>query len=102
MAIGNLKLAGIAAGAGAAVVGTILLPTLGSALKSLTKSLIKGGLLTYQGSKGLVDKTTKAIESIAAQARAEMQDSSGKQPSAKKPASKPAPKSRRPQTAATP
>ena len=69
MAILNPKLSGVVAGAGAALLGAILLPTLGSALKGATKIFIKSGLLANQGSKGIVENTTKAIEQIASEAR---------------------------------
>jgi hypothetical protein len=72
MAILNLKLTGVVAGAGAALLGTILLPTLGSALKGATKIIIKNSLLAYQGSRGVVDRATKAIEHIAAEAKSEL------------------------------
>ena len=83
MAIGNIKLAGVAVGAGAALLGNVIIPTLGGAFKSLTKTLIKSSLLTYQGSRRLVDQTTKAIEHIAAEAKAEVKKDAGQKPTAK-------------------
>ena len=88
MAIINIKWASIAVGAGAALLGTKLLPALGGALKSTTKTLIKTSLLTYEGGKGLVNRTTRSIENIASEARAELKESSAKKPAAKKVAAK--------------
>ena len=95
MAIINIKWASIAAGAGAALIGTKLLPALGGALKSVTKTLIKTSLVTYEGGKELVGRTTRSIENIASEAKAELKESGGKRPAAKKATAKSVPQKKR-------
>lgn len=86
----GIEWTGVAAGAGAALIGSAIMPALGSGLKFMTKSVIKGGLLAYTGGMAFVDQTTKSIESLASEAKAELRAGDRKQAPAKKTKSKPA------------
>lgn len=61
-----------AIGLGAVILGPIVLPVAGNALKSLTKGAIKGGLIAYEGSKGFIAETKETIGDLAAEAKSEM------------------------------
>jgi hypothetical protein len=86
---------GLVVGAGIALVGTALAPALGGLLKTVTKTAIKSGLLTYQGGKAVIDKasqcveqTAKTFENIASEAKAELKQDNEKRTALKKEASK--------------
>jgi len=77
-----MGVASIAVGAGAAIIGSTLLPKLGGAVKAVAKNAIKGGLLAYRGTVALSTGATDAIKSIALEAKSEMQKAETKQESA--------------------
>jgi len=73
--------AGIAIGAGATLVGPKVMPHIGNALRTAAKSVIKGGLLAYQGGvavyengKRVAAETKEKVEDLAAEAKSEMED----------------------------
>jgi hypothetical protein len=91
----DISMIGLAVGAGIALAGTTLTPALGGILKTVTKTVIKGGLLTYQGGKAVIDKTAqcveqaaKTFENIASEAKAELKQDNDKRTGLKKSASK--------------
>lgn len=77
---------GIAVGAGAVVLGPIVLPAVGGALKSLAKSAIKGGIIAYEGGRGLMAETKEALEDLTAEAKSEMNEAAKSSPVAALPA----------------
>lgn len=67
----GFSLPGLAIGAGAVLLAPVVIPAIGSALKPLLKTTIKGGILAYEGAKVAVAETREAIEDITAEAKAE-------------------------------
>ena len=63
---------GIAIGVGVVVLGPIVIPAVGKALRALTKEVIKGGLLAYEGGKGFIAETKETIEDLSAEAKSEI------------------------------
>lgn len=85
--IPNMSLGtGIAVGAGAVVLGPIVLPAVGGALKSLAKAAIKGGLIAYEGGKGVIAETRETLEDLTAEAKSEMEEAAKAAPVAALPA----------------
>jgi hypothetical protein len=62
----------LAMGAGIVLLTPIVIPILGSLLKPMAKSLIKGGLLAYEGAKVSLAETKETLEDLTAEAKAEM------------------------------
>jgi hypothetical protein len=65
---------GLVVGAGVTLLAPIVYPVIGTLFKSVTKGVVKTGMLAYQGSKGLIENSTSAMQRIYAEAKAEMQD----------------------------
>jgi hypothetical protein len=79
---------GLIVGAGAAILAPIAMPLVGGLLKTVTKGVIKTGLLAYEGGKGVVTTTATAFQDLTAEAKAEL--SQGGAPAAAAPKAKPA------------
>ncbi|OUL18109.1 MULTISPECIES: DUF5132 domain-containing protein [unclassified Nostoc] len=63
---------GIIAGIGAVLLAPVLLPVVAGIGKPLAKSLIKGGILAYEKSKGAFAELGETWEDMVAEARAEI------------------------------
>ena len=68
---GNLG-TGLAVAVGAAVLGPIVLPALGQALKPVVKGAIKGGIVVYGWGRESLAEMREFAEDTYAEARAEM------------------------------
>lgn len=81
MRIGSINLGsgnigtGLVVGAGAAILAPIVMPLVGGLLKTVTKEVIKTGLLAYEGGKGVVASTATTFQDLTAEAKAELSDS---------------------------
>ena len=62
----------LALGAGIVLLTPIVLPVIGALLKPVAKSIIKGGLLAYEGAKVSLAETKETLEDLAAEAKSEM------------------------------
>jgi Protein of unknown function (DUF5132) len=65
---------GIIAGIGAVILAPVLIPVVAGVGKPLAKSLIKGGLVLFEKSKGAFAELGETWEDMVAEARAEMAD----------------------------
>ena len=74
---------GVAAGAGAALVGPAIMPVVGSGLKFVAKNVIKGGLVAYSGTITFFHQTTKSFEDLSSEARSELANSKKQEPEKK-------------------
>ncbi len=63
---------GIVAGIGAVILAPVLIPIVAGIGKPIAKSVIKGGLLAYEKSKGAFAELGESWEDIVAEARAEL------------------------------
>lgn len=63
----------------AIVVLPLAVPLLARFGKSLTKTAIKGGIIVYGKSKGLISGASEALEDIVVEVRAELSESNVKQ-----------------------
>ena len=63
---------GIVAGIGAVLLAPVLLPVVAGIGKPIAKSLIKGGLVAYEKSRGAFAELGETWEDIVAEARAEI------------------------------
>ncbi|MFH7026932.1 MAG: DUF5132 domain-containing protein [Heteroscytonema crispum UTEX LB 1556] len=63
---------GIIAGIGAVILAPVLIPVVAGVGKPLAKSLIKGGLVLFEKSKGAFAELGETWEDMVAEARAEM------------------------------
>ena len=66
---------GIIAGIGAVLLAPVLIPVVAGVGKPIAKSLIKGGMVLYEKSKGAFAELGETWEDMVAEARAEMADS---------------------------
>ncbi len=62
----------LAIGAGVIVLTPIVFPLLGSIAKPIFKAVIKGTLVTYEGTRVAIAEAKEAIEDITAEAKAEI------------------------------
>jgi hypothetical protein len=69
---GGLSVGGLAVGAGVVLLAPVIVPVIGSILKPLTKAVIKGGILAYEGTKLTIAETKETIEDLAAEAKSEI------------------------------
>jgi hypothetical protein len=94
MRIGSINLgsgnigAGLIVGAGAAILAPIVMPLVGGLFKTVAKSVIKTGLIAYEGGKGGVAITATTFQDLTAEAKAEL--SEGSAPAVAAPKAKPA------------
>ncbi len=70
---------GVAVGLGAIILAPTLLPVLAAVTKPLVKATIKSGLILYEKSREILAETAEVIEDLAAEARAELMQSSEKE-----------------------
>jgi hypothetical protein len=61
---------GLVVGIGTAVVGPSILPSAGSILRPVAKTLIKGGLLVADGVRGIVAEASEQVGDLVAEVRA--------------------------------
>lgn len=71
---GGLSVGGLAVGAGVVLLAPVIVPVIGSILKPLTKAVIKGGILAYEGTKLTIAETKETLEDLAAEAKAEVSE----------------------------
>jgi hypothetical protein len=64
----------LAVGAGAVVLAPIVMPVLAGILKPVTKAVIKGGLIAIDTVKVKTAQTYEAVEDLAAEAKAEVDE----------------------------
>jgi hypothetical protein len=69
---GNI-LTGLAIGAGAALLGPVIVPAAGNLLRPAAKALIKGGIIAYDWGRQAVSQASEAASDMAAEVRAEVQ-----------------------------
>lgn len=69
----GLSLGGIALGVGAILAAPVVLPVITSLTKKALKATIKGGLLAYEGTKVALIESKETIETLASEAKAEVQ-----------------------------
>lgn len=100
MRIGSINLSSgsmgtnLLVGAGAALLAPIVMPLVGGLLKTVTKGVIKTGLLAYEGGKEVVASTTATFQDITAEAKAELKN--GGAPAVAAPKAKPKAQARKP------
>ena len=63
-------------GIGAALAVPAIFPALGSGIRPLAKSLVKGGLMVYDSAKELVAEAGEQMNDMVAEVRAEMEEAS--------------------------
>ncbi|MGH2413608.1 MAG: DUF5132 domain-containing protein [Microcystaceae cyanobacterium] len=63
---------GIIAGIGAVILAPVVIPVVAGIGKPLAKSIIKGGLVLFERSKGAVAELGETWEDMVAEARAEL------------------------------
>lgn len=63
---------GLAIGAASVLLAPVVLPVLGSILKSLTKAGIKGGMVLYEKGRLFAEETKETIEDLTEEAKAEL------------------------------
>ncbi len=66
---------GIIAGIGAVILAPVVVPVVTGVGKPIAKSLIKGGLVLYEKSKGAFAELGESWEDMVAEARAELAES---------------------------
>ncbi|BAZ66874.1 MAG: DUF5132 domain-containing protein [Pelatocladus maniniholoensis HA4357-MV3] len=66
---------GIIAGIGAVILAPVVIPVVAGVGKPIAKSLIKGGLVLYEKSKGAFAELGENWEDMVAEARAELAES---------------------------
>ena len=64
---------GLAVGIGAAVLGPVLVPALGGALRPVAKGVIKAGLMAYDKGREAAASLSEMTEDLAAEVRSEME-----------------------------
>ncbi len=69
---GGISFGSLAVGAGVVLLAPVIFPIIGSLLKPVVKTAIKGGLLAYDGAKAYVAETKEMIEDLSAEAKAEL------------------------------
>ena len=63
---------GLAIGLGAVLVAPILGPALAKVGKPLAKAVVKGGMVAYDKTKGILAEAGEALEDIVAESKAEL------------------------------
>ncbi len=66
---------GLIAGIGAVLLAPVLIPVVAGIGKPIAKSIIKGGLVAYEKSKGAFAELGETWEDIVAEAKAELAES---------------------------
>jgi hypothetical protein len=70
----------LAMGAGIVLLAPVVIPVVTGILKPLAKNAIKGSLLAYERAKIATAETMESLEDLAAEAKAEIAESSGEEP----------------------
>ncbi|MBE9056944.1 DUF5132 domain-containing protein [Sphaerospermopsis sp. LEGE 08334] len=70
--LGDAGAPGIIAGIGAVLLAPVVIPVVAGVGKPLVKSIVKGGLVAYEKSKGAFAELGENWEDIIAEARAEI------------------------------
>jgi hypothetical protein len=65
----------VAIGAAAVLLAPIVLPIVAGVLKPVAKSVIKGGIMAFEGARVALAETQETVEDIVAEARAEIAES---------------------------
>jgi hypothetical protein len=60
-------------GIGAALVAPVVFPALGSGIRPLAKSIVKGGIVVYDKAKELVAEAGEEMSDLVAEVRSEME-----------------------------
>jgi len=68
----GLNLSSLAIGAGAVLLAPVVLPIIGSILKPIAKTAIKGAMIMYEEIKVSMAETKETIEDLAAEAKSEI------------------------------
>ncbi len=71
----DFGLPGLVIGAGAVILAPILGPGLAKVGKPLAKSAVKGTILVYEKTKGVLAEAKEAFEDIVAESKAELAES---------------------------
>lgn len=66
---------GVIAGIGAVIFAPVLLPVVAGIGKPIVKSVIKGGILAYEKSRGALAEVGESWEDLIAEAKAELAES---------------------------
>jgi hypothetical protein len=82
-------------GAGATLLAPIVYPVVGTALRTAAKAVIKAGLVTYEGGKGLVNRSAAVLEDLTSEAKADLKGR-GSSPKPGSKAAKPTGKAKKP------
>lgn len=69
---------GLIAGIGAVLLAPVLIPVVAGVGKPLVKSVIKGGMVIYEKSRGALAEVGETWEDIVAEARAELAEENQK------------------------
>ncbi|MDJ0724055.1 MAG: DUF5132 domain-containing protein [Prochloraceae cyanobacterium] len=75
----DFGLPGLVIGAGAVILAPILGPGLAKVGKPLAKSAVKGTILVYEKTKGVLAEAKEAFEDIVAESKAELAESSARE-----------------------
>jgi hypothetical protein len=67
----------LAVGAGIVLLAPVVVPVVAGILKPLAKNAIKGSLLMYERAKVATAETMESLEDLAAEAKAELAETSG-------------------------
>lgn len=62
----------LAIGAGVVLLTPVVIPIIGGVLRPLTKAVIKGALLAYQGAKVSIAETRESLDDIVSEAKSEV------------------------------
>lgn len=68
----GLTLGNLAIGAGVVLLAPIVIPVIGSVAKPIAKAVIKGVLVTYEGTKVAIAEAKESLEDLTAEAKAEI------------------------------
>jgi hypothetical protein len=63
---------GVIAGIGAVILAPVVIPVVAGVGKPLAKSVLKGGIVLYEKSKGALAEVGESIEDLVAEAKAEI------------------------------
>jgi hypothetical protein len=69
---GGFSVGSLAVGAGVVLLAPVIIPVIGGILKPVTKAVIKGGLLAYEGAKVSIAEAKETLEDLAAEAKSEI------------------------------
>ena len=72
----NVNVGTLAVGAGIMLLAPVVIPVVAGILKPLAKNAIKGSLLAYERAKIATAESMESLEDLAAEAKAELAESS--------------------------